>query len=198
MNDLTKNVANSLHRARLVRGWSLARTAAAAGISRTTLTHLEAGTGNPTVETVWALSQALGVPVGELLEPEAPSHSVVVRHRDDEPLTGETMDVRLLAQPSGMASIDILDVRLRAGSLRRSEPHAPGTVEHIYVHRGRLRVGPLEKVSDLEPGDYASFHGDEAHLYEAPEGDTEAIIVICYPPNMLGLPTPRPLPTDRR
>lgn len=179
-------VGERARRARVASGMTVAEVAAAAGLARTTLTNIEAGSGNPTVETVWALSQALDVSFGALLQADAGPLGPVVRRREHTALTGESMDVRLLAQPSGMARVDLLDVVIKDSVRRVSDAHAAGTVEHLIVRRGVLRTGPLRETVELEVGDYASFSADEPHVYEAVGGTAEALIVICYPASMLG------------
>ena len=64
-------IAASLQRERKRVGLSLAEVARRAGIAKSTLSQLESGTGNPSVETLWALSVTLDVPFAQLVEPEA-------------------------------------------------------------------------------------------------------------------------------
>ena len=179
-------VGKRVRHARMERGLTVSEVAAAAGLARTTLTNIEAGSGNPTVETIWALSQALDISFGALVQPEPRPLGPVIRRKQDMPLTGESMDVRLLAQPSGMAKIDLLEVVIKDSTRRVSDAHSPGTVEHLTVKKGVLRTGPMRETVVLEAGDYASFSADEPHLYEALDGAVEALIVICYPASMLG------------
>src|SRR5438132_11094708 len=62
-------IARSLRRERQRAGLSLTELARRAGIAKSTLSQLEAGTGNPSVETLWALGVALDVPFPRLVEP---------------------------------------------------------------------------------------------------------------------------------
>src|SRR3990170_7383003 len=64
-------IAASLQRERRRTGLSLAEVARRAGIAKSTLSQLESGAGNPSVETLWALSVALDVPFSRLVEPAA-------------------------------------------------------------------------------------------------------------------------------
>ena len=59
-------VAASLRRERTRAGLSLAELARRAGVAKSTLSQLEAGTGNPSLETLWALGVALNVPFARL------------------------------------------------------------------------------------------------------------------------------------
>jgi len=48
-------IAASLRRERRRTGLSLTEVARRAGIAKSTLSQLESGTGNPSVETLWAI-----------------------------------------------------------------------------------------------------------------------------------------------
>ncbi|MDU6439694.1 MAG: helix-turn-helix transcriptional regulator, partial [Pantoea sp.] len=63
-------IANGLVRERQRAGLSLAEVARRAGIAKSTLSQLEAGNGNPGIETLWALCVALNIPFARLMEPE--------------------------------------------------------------------------------------------------------------------------------
>src|SRR6478672_9476973 len=70
-------IAASLRRERERTGLSLTELARRAGIAKSTLSQLESGAGNPSVETLWALGVALGVPFSQLVEPPPPQVRVV-------------------------------------------------------------------------------------------------------------------------
>src|SRR3954454_1763260 len=61
-------VAANLRALRDEAGISLGELARRAGIAKSTVSQLEAGTGNPSVETLWALAVALSVPFGRLVQ----------------------------------------------------------------------------------------------------------------------------------
>ena len=50
-------------------GWSQGELAAEAHVSRSAVARAEAGVVMPKLETLWALAEALGVPLGRLLHP---------------------------------------------------------------------------------------------------------------------------------
>lgn len=184
MNELTHAVASHVRSLRAQRGLSLSELARMAGLSKATLSALEQGSGNPTVDTVWALSQALNVPVGALMRTTDERQSTrVVRAGEGEELSGSVLNVRLLAQPDRASRIELLAATIIGHDARNSEPHAAGTVEHIIVREGRMTVGPIEDPVELHPGDYASFLADRPHLYRADSDSAAALIVIAYPPN---------------
>src|SRR5579863_4730893 len=62
-------IAASLRRERRRTGLSLTEVARRAGIAKSTLSQLESGTGNPSLETLWAICVALDAPFSRLLDP---------------------------------------------------------------------------------------------------------------------------------
>src|SRR5690606_40680753 len=56
-------IAAALRAERRRAGLSLGEVARKAGIAKSTLSQLESGAGNPSVETLWALSTALDMPL---------------------------------------------------------------------------------------------------------------------------------------
>jgi transcriptional regulator with XRE-family HTH domain len=180
---LRARVAESVRAHRDRDGRSLADLAAAAGIGKSTLHAIEAGDANPSIETIWALARALGVPFGELLDPPAPAVRVVREGEGPriEAAEGAGMVAHLVATTARGARTEWYVLDLTAGPSRIAEAHGGGTVEHVYVVRGRLRVGPEPDGVELGAGDLATFPGDVAHRYDALEDGTRALLLLEYP-----------------
>src|SRR5207302_3315821 len=70
-------IAVALRRERDRAGLTLTELARRARIAKSTLSQLEAGSGNPSVETLWALGVALDVPFSRLVEPAAAAVQVI-------------------------------------------------------------------------------------------------------------------------
>ena len=163
-------IAASLRRERERVGISLAELARRAGLAKSTLSQLEAGTGNPSIETLWSLGVALGVPFSRLVEP--PTAQVrVIRAGEGQRLEADQADVlvKLLAAGSPHTRRDIYLMELEPGQPRQAAAHIPGSVEHLVLGAGRLRTGPAGEQVELGPGDYVTFPADVPHHYEALE-----------------------------
>ncbi|WP_405517778.1 helix-turn-helix domain-containing protein [Streptomyces canus] len=174
-------IAASLRRERTRAGISLSELAKRAGIAKSTLSQLEAASGNPSVETLWALGVALGVPFSALVEPPAPSVRVI-RAGQGPTVASERAEFAatlLSASPPG-ARRDIYHLRAEPGAIRESEPHIPGSVEHLIVATGRVKAGPVGEEVELEPGDYMTYRGDVAHSYEALTPGTTFVLVMQH------------------
>ncbi|MFE9443309.1 helix-turn-helix domain-containing protein [Streptomyces sp. NPDC006602] len=174
-------IAASLRRERTRAGLSLSELAKRAGIAKSTLSQLEAGSGNPSVETLWALGVALGVPFSALVEPPASSVQVI-RAGEGPAVASEQANfvaTLLSASPPG-ARRDIYHLRAEPGAARASEPHIPGTVEHLVVSTGRVKAGPRGEEVELGPGDYMAYRGDVPHSYEAFAAGTTFVLVMQH------------------
>lgn len=167
------------------RGLSLSELARRSGIAKGTLSQLEAGTGNPTIETVFSLSNTLEVPVSSLLSGPVPDEVVVVRSAGVEVLSGTVVDLRLLRRLDGDRTVlEVYDQRIRPGGVQLSDGH-PGS-EHVVVTAGVLRAGPVDRPHLLDAGDYLCFPGHLPHSYEAVDGPVSSVLLLQYPVGLTG------------
>ncbi|GAB1818435.1 helix-turn-helix domain-containing protein [Herbidospora sp. RD11066] len=172
-------IAASIRRERERTALSLTELAKRAGIAKSTLSQLESGAGNPSVETLWALAVALDVPISRLIDPPRP-HVRVIRAGEGPVTHSERADyaATLLASCPPGARRDLFRIDAEPGEARTSDPHNPGTMEHVIVGRGRALVGPNEGPVELGPGDYITYPGDVPHVFRALEPQTTAVIVM--------------------
>ena len=172
-------IAASIRRERDRAGLSLTELARRAGIAKSTLSQLESGVGNPSVETLWALGVALGVPFSRLVDVPRPAVRVV--RAGEGPVTYSeraNYAATLLASCPPNARRDIFRIEVQPGEPRLSDPHMPGTTEHVVLSTGRALIGPADQPADLGPGDYISYPGDAPHIFRALEPDTTAVMIM--------------------
>ncbi|HZN70650.1 MAG TPA: XRE family transcriptional regulator [Micromonosporaceae bacterium] len=177
--SIAETIAAALRRERDRAGLSLTEVARRAGLAKSTLSQLESGVGNPSVETLWSIGVALGVPFSRLVEPVAPGVRVI-RAGDGPRIQSDQAHFAgtLLTGGGHHTRRDLYVIELEPGPVRHADAHIPGSVEHLVVASGRMRTGPLDSVVELGPGDYAAFPGDVPHLYEALERGTWAVLVM--------------------
>lgn len=166
---VSKILARNLRSLRKERGISLTGLAERAGISKSTLSSLEAGEANPTISTLWALADALGVPFG-----------LLVSEREAE-VAEAGVNVRLIEQSEGEPRIEVYLMQLEPGGKREATPHAPGVIERVFVINGRMLVGPLNSSSLLKAGEMLSFEADQPHVYIALDEPASALVTVEYP-----------------
>ncbi len=149
-------------------GMSLSELAKQAGLAKSTLSQLESGSGNPNVETLWALATALDLPVSRLIDPPRPRIGVV-RNGEGTALTSEQGDYAAFLMSAGPAGVtrDIYRLNVEIGPGRISDPHKVGTIEHVVIGSGQALVGPTSNPVELGPGDYMVYPGDVEHMFQA-------------------------------
>ena len=147
-------------------GMSALELSRRSGIARNTIAALERGEGNPTVDTLYALADALGVPLSALLE--GASGARVVRAGEGAHVEGAALDAELLDrfERPGVFG-ELYAIRFHRAARREAPPHPFGVEERLHIFTGTVRVGPLDAPFELGPGDYASYSGAVPHLYEA-------------------------------
>lgn len=172
MDDLAALYGARLREARRARGWSLAQLATAAGIGKGTLSEIENGHRNPTLSTLYALANALRVPLSTLLAEQAGAHL------ESPGIVAELLDVRHHAH----GTAEVYRIVLAPGEQHRSAAHGPGVVEHLIVTAGRVRVGRAGEEVELSVGESTQWLSDTEHSYAA-LGDepAEAVQVIRVP-----------------
>jgi transcriptional regulator with XRE-family HTH domain len=164
------------------RGLSLNEVARTAGVAKNTLINIEGGGANPTIETLHVLTRALGATIGELISEHPTSGPQVVRSDEGPTLDGLQMHVRIVYRVAcGPVSFETYEVRLDPGAEQDSPAHSPGVVEQVFVTEGRMRLGPVDTMSYLEPGDLACFEADVPHRYEAGAEAVRALMVMVTP-----------------
>lgn len=174
-------IAVAVRRERERIGVSLAELARRAGIAKSTLSQLEAGSGNPGIETLWALAVVLEVPFSRLVDPPV-AQVRVIRAGEGHAIAADRAPyaVRLLAACPPGARRDLHLISGEPGPARHADAHLPGTVEHLVVTAGRWCAGPAEAAVELGPGDYARIPGDRPHVYGALEPGSTAVLMMEY------------------
>ncbi|WP_329362317.1 helix-turn-helix domain-containing protein [Streptomyces sp. NBC_00669] len=177
--ELNEQVGRRLRALREERRLSLSELARRSGVGKATLSELEGGRRNPTLETLYALTTALGTPLSSVLAD--PLSSLLTPGGARAHASGEAVTALLTERhESPVAITDVFRIHIRAGAVQRSDPHLPGTREHLYVLSGTAVVGEPAAPVTAGPGGYAHWRADRAHLYSAPHGDVEAVLFVRY------------------
>ncbi len=178
MDPLGPRIAHALRRERERAGIGLSELARRSGVSKATVSQLESGGGNPSVETLWAIATALDVPFSVFVE-DRHEQPQLIRASDRSGIRAADApyEALLLAAGAPQARSDLYLLRAEPGQPRRSLPHSTGTTEHVVLVSGRALIGPSDAPIELHPGDYLRYRGDAPHVFEALEPGTSAVLV---------------------
>jgi transcriptional regulator with XRE-family HTH domain len=170
-------IGRRLRQLRESQGLSLSSLASQAGVGKATLSGLENGTRNPRLETLYAIAAALRVPMSALtLDFGAPANEA-------SPVRGAAVVSTLLEvfeEPN--AVYELFALTILPGVQQHSPAHPAGVTEHLTIHSGHVRAGPVSAPLTGGPGDYLSWHSDVPHTYAAVGAqDVRATLLIRTP-----------------
>lgn len=172
MTDRLSAVGRRIKVLRSEQGMTLSTLAARAGIGKGTLSELETGQRNPTLETLYALAKPLRVPLVALLgeEPGAEASDDVVsarlmgvRHHDDGGIT------------------EVYWLTIAADGSRLSPAHGAGVTEHLLVVRGSATVGRVGEQHLIGAGESHTWLSNDDHSYAAAGEGAVAVLTITSP-----------------
>ncbi len=171
--------------ARRTRDWTLDRLAESAKLSRRMLSDVERGTVNPSIGTLLRVSDALGVPLSELVDAPDRDPLAVVRRGSETVLWRGASGGRgaLLGSARSDLGLELWDWSLAAGDEKRSDPHRAGTREVLTVLDGTVAVTVGERRVVLDVGDTVGIPGDEPHGYRAEHSSGARFILAVAEPN---------------
>jgi transcriptional regulator with XRE-family HTH domain len=167
-------LARNLRRLRVARRWSLGDLAAATGTGKATLSAIENGRANPTVETLATLAGALDVEAAALLE-TTPGEDLIVVRAGAAPRDG---DGRERLGRVGERGGTIQRAAFAPASAAEHPPRPAGTRLHVVVTRGTLVAGPSGRPVELGVGDYLAFPADTPHEFSTARRGAEALMVV--------------------
>lgn len=174
---LAKNVAQL----RGNKGLTQAQLAKTAGLPRSTVTHVESGSANPSLSNLLALAGALQVSLEELLSKprkelaHIPAADVPIQ----EKANGKVRIHKLL--PDKVRGLDIDLMEFEAHAHMPGHPHLRGTKEYLYVVEGELTVFVNGVATVVSRGDVLAFEGDQAHGYKNTGGKKARGLSVVVP-----------------
>lgn len=172
---LNDEVGRRVKRLRQDGGLSLSELSRRSGVGKGTLSELETGQRNPTLETLYALTTALGRPLSAVLDDPAPGVAA-------GGVSGSAVTAVLLERYEDEgAATDVFRVTIAEGATQESAAHVPHTTESLMVLSGTAVVGLPDAPQTAGPGGHAHWPADAPHFYSAPDGEVQGVLFVRYP-----------------
>lgn len=184
VNDANRLVARNIRRFRQERQLSLGELARRAGLSKQTLSKIEQGAGNPTIESLGAIAEALQLPLRRLVTEWGTPLLVQRAHEARWDGSDPRWATRAMGQVYGSGYVHTSVLLLRRalpGQRYCFDQGTPGTLQHLYVIEDDVCAGPVKDTVTLGPGDFARFPGDIDHKVECLSEQATLHVITTVP-----------------
>jgi transcriptional regulator with XRE-family HTH domain len=181
--DDTDRVARAIRRRREQLGLTIRGLAAKSGVSPSMISDIERIAKSPTVSTLSALAAALGVPTAALIsDSTSESNRIhVVRAAERLPVADRTSGVtrESLGPAIAGSKVEFLRCVVPPRSLAGPfDPHPRGTIEHVHLASGSIRMVVGSDSASLAAGDTCSCFADLPHSFDNRDGKKSALLYI--------------------
>lgn len=180
--DPTPALGKTIQRLRKAYNMSLGELSEQSGVAKSIISQIERNETNPTLSTVYRLSRALDTSIDEVLK--ADSGAVFLEHQAKSavPILESQDGLCRLAIIGPLSLVDLTqwyDFQAKAGGVLESDPHPPGTVEHLYMIKGEVEITVGEEVKVAKTGEAIRYRGDLPHKIRNVGGtDAQANMVL--------------------
>lgn len=183
---LPPRIGAVLHDIRMAQKLSLDQVAASSGVSKSMLSQIERDLTNPTFATLWRLANALGVTIEDLIRGTNRDRGIEVVAPQSVPSLSSADNrclVRILSPMELTGRYEWYEMRFGPHGELVSEPHEPGTVEHLTVVEGRLGVESAGHCQELARGSTAQYRADQPHaIRNLTARNARAFVVVTFWP----------------
>jgi transcriptional regulator with XRE-family HTH domain len=202
-NAVANLIGPRLRQVRQQHKLSLRALAGKIGVTASLLSQIETGQVNPSVDTLHALAEGLGVPTCYFFEEEneharhteigrSPEAGLIVHLQDRRSieLAREVTWHSLL--PVDEPDLEWNEVHYPAGSISSETMQHHGGRHYFLVLEGRLTVQLAFTEYHLEPGDSMAFDGSIPHQLRNEGEDLVRAVVIVLERHQVGPPSEEP------
>ncbi|HXK53836.1 MAG TPA: XRE family transcriptional regulator [Hyphomicrobiales bacterium] len=164
---VTGNLGKTVQRLRKAYNLSLSELSEQSGVAKSIISAIEKNETNPTLSTIWRLSQALDTTIDRVLS-----------EADEEPFV-EKIDKNatpILTSDDGKCQLAIIgwlktvswlqwyDFRAEPGGVLESEGHQRGSVEHLSILSGEVEVEVDGQTRRAKAGETLRYRCDREHI----------------------------------
>ena len=183
MDSMNMIVAKNIKRLREENKLSMDELVRLSGVSKSMLAQIERGDGNPTISTLWKISNGMKVPFDALtVRPKSPYE--IVKTAEIQPLLEDGGKVRnySLFPDNENRRFAVYYLELEEGSYWESEPHLRGTTEFITIFTGKIEILSDGQSFIVEKGESIRFRADTIHSYKNIGNETAILHMILFNP----------------
>ncbi|MFK7791094.1 MAG: helix-turn-helix domain-containing protein [Devosiaceae bacterium] len=170
-------LGKTIQRLRKAYNLSLSELSEQSGVAKSIISQIERNETNPTLATIWRLSQALDVSIDRVLSAAHDADFVEDIPPNDMPvLTSEDgkMQLTIIGWSKTVEWLQWYDVSAQAGAVLESEGHQRGSIECLSVLEGTFEVTSGQDTRRVEAGGTVRYRCDRPHTVRCIEASEDA------------------------
>ncbi len=181
-HELSGQLGKTVQRLRKAYNLSLSELAEQSGVAKSIISQIERNETNPTLATIWRISQALDVSIERVLATA-----------DDEPFIGKSTraDTPILVSDDGKMRLAIIgwiktvewlqwyEVQAEPGAVLDSDAHQRGSVECLSVIDGTFEVEIAGATQTARAGESLRYRCDRPHTVRCIGADPGRATMVC-------------------
>lgn len=179
VNDI---MAKNIRKIREERNLSFDKMSSITGVSKSILCQMEKGEGNPSINTLYKISNSLKISLSSLIstpqiETEVVDKNFVVPMGSND----NSFRIYTMFPFTDDRNFEVFYGEVDEGGNTKAEAHQAGTQEYLVVFKGELLIKIEEKEFLVKEGNAISFKADKPHSYHS-VNDTKVLFcnTICY------------------
>jgi transcriptional regulator with XRE-family HTH domain len=164
---LSGQLGKTVQRLRKAYNLSLSELAEQSGVAKSIISQIERNETNPTLATIWRLSQALDVSIERVLSAGDEEPFIEKTTRGDTPVLFSDDGKVRLAIFGWIKTVEWLqwyDVHAEPGGSLESEAHQRGSIECLSVMSGEFEVEVAGIIQKARAGETLRYRCDRPHV----------------------------------
>jgi transcriptional regulator with XRE-family HTH domain len=175
-------LGKTVQRLRKAYNLSLSELSEQSGVAKSIISQIERNETNPTLATIWRLSQALDVSIERVLQEHDETPFVEKMSRGDTPILVSDDGKCRLAITGWIKTVEWLqyyDFSADPGGVLESDAHQRGAVECLSTLEGELQVEVGGEIDIVRAGETLRYRVDRPHAIRN-AGDVPArAVMVC-------------------
>lgn len=179
---LSGQLGKTVQRLRKAYNMSLSELSDSSGVAKSIISQIERNETNPTLATIWRLSQALDVSIERVLRAAEEEPFVEKSTRGETPILTSDDGKCRLAIIGWVKTVEWLqwyDFTAEPGGVLESDPHQRGSIECLSVLEGELEVQVGDAIEVAGPGENLRYRSDRPHVIRNRSDKPAHATMVC-------------------
>jgi transcriptional regulator with XRE-family HTH domain len=179
---LSGQLGKTIQRLRKAYNLTLSELAEQSGVAKSIISQIERNETNPTLATIWRLSQALDVSIDRVLATSDDEPFIEKSSRGDTPILMSDDGKVRLAIIGWIKTVEWLqwyDLTAEPGGVLDSDAHQRGSIECLSVLDGEFEVEIADVVQNAKAGETLRYRCDRPHTIRCTGSERGHATMVC-------------------